>query len=218
MNLVADTRANRIIFLCINIFFVFVLALIDWKTGYEVQFFVFYFIPIFITAWFCGNSPSIMISTLSAIGWFAADIESGHEYLNFALLYWNTLIRLISFLIVGVAISKIKSLLDKERKITSELQKTISEVKTLRGLIPICCSCKKIRNDKGYWQQMESYISTHTDALFSHGYCSECAKKAFKESGIELGDGEIAEIENESLSKLKMASPATNKNSEDRRQ
>jgi len=218
MNSIANTRTNRIILLCISIFSVFLLGIVDWKTGYEIQFFVFYFIPIITTAWFCGTSPSIMISILCAAVWFLADIKSGHEYPNPTLLYWNTLIRLVSFLLVGIAISKNKFLLDEERKIRAELQKTISEVKTLRGLIPICCICKKIRNDKGYWQQMESYISTHTNALFSHGYCSECAKKAFKESGIELEEGEFAEIENGSLSKSRMASPATKKDSEDRRQ
>ena len=56
-----------------------------------------------------------------------------------------------------------------------------SEVNSLRGLLPICAYCKKIRNDKNYWEQIEVYISSHTDALFSHGICPECITKHFPE-------------------------------------
>jgi PAS domain S-box-containing protein len=63
--------------------------------------------------------------------------------------------------------------LEKNNK---ELQKAISEVKQLSGLLPICSYCKKIRDDKGYWNQIESYIHEHSEAKFSHGICQECAK------------------------------------------
>jgi PAS domain S-box-containing protein len=56
-----------------------------------------------------------------------------------------------------------------------------SEVKTLRGILPICASCKKIRDDKGYWQQVEVYVRDHTHADFSHSYCPECAEKVIRE-------------------------------------
>ncbi len=56
----------------------------------------------------------------------------------------------------------------------NELQNALDNIKTLRGLLPICAKCKKIRDDKGYWKQIEGYIETHTDALFSHGICPEC--------------------------------------------
>lgn len=57
----------------------------------------------------------------------------------------------------------------------------ITEINTLRGIIPICIFCKKIRNDKGYWQAVESYVSQHTEAKFSHGICSECRKVHYPE-------------------------------------
>jgi hypothetical protein len=56
-----------------------------------------------------------------------------------------------------------------------------AEVKTLRGLLPICASCKKIRDDEGYWNQIESYIGQHSEAQFSHSICPECAKKLYPE-------------------------------------
>ncbi|MBD3166493.1 hypothetical protein GF324_07835 [bacterium] len=61
----------------------------------------------------------------------------------------------------------------------AELQEALSEVKTLRGFLPICASCKKIRDDEGYWQQLEHYISRHSEARFSHGICPDCAHELY---------------------------------------
>lgn len=66
---------------------------------------------------------------------------------------------------------------DKEQgALISKLQEALAEIKTLKGFIPICASCKKIRDDEGYWDQVEAYISKHTDAVFTHGICPDCAK------------------------------------------
>jgi CheY-like chemotaxis protein len=62
-----------------------------------------------------------------------------------------------------------------------ELQEALIKVKTLSGLLPICASCKKIRDDQGYWQQVEVYIREHSDAEFSHGLCPDCARKLYPE-------------------------------------
>ncbi len=59
------------------------------------------------------------------------------------------------------------------------LEMALSEVKMLSGLLPICASCKKIRDDKGYWNQIESYIQKHSDAEFSHGMCPDCTDKLY---------------------------------------
>lgn len=63
-----------------------------------------------------------------------------------------------------------------------ELREALSKVKTLSGLLPICASCKKIRDDQGYWNQLELYIGDHTDAAFTHSICPECAQKALAET------------------------------------
>jgi phosphoserine phosphatase RsbU/P len=60
-----------------------------------------------------------------------------------------------------------------------DLEQALREVKVLRGFIPICASCKKIRDDKGYWQQIETYIQERSEALFSHGICKDCMKKLY---------------------------------------
>jgi CHASE3 domain sensor protein len=65
----------------------------------------------------------------------------------------------------------------KQRELIQELQTALAEVKTLSGLIPICGWCKKVRSDEGFWQSVETYVGTHTDATFTHGMCPNCAKQ-----------------------------------------
>ena len=69
----------------------------------------------------------------------------------------------------------------EREKLIRELQEALTNVKTLSGLLPICSACKKIRNDKGYWEHIEEYIAKHSGADFSHGICPECAKKMYPE-------------------------------------
>lgn len=71
--------------------------------------------------------------------------------------------------------------LERERLI-SELQDALAKVKVLSGFLPICAYCKKIRNDEGYWTQLEAYISAHSETVFSHGCCPDCAKKVLAEA------------------------------------
>jgi PleD family two-component response regulator len=78
------------------------------------------------------------------------------------------------------------SLRDLQKKLQdkiTQLQKAMDEIKILRGIIPICIYCKKIRNDEGCWEQMEQYIRNRSEAEFSHGICQECAKKVL--NGID---------------------------------
>ncbi len=75
---------------------------------------------------------------------------------------------------------------DEKEKLIAELRQALSEVKQLGGLLPICAHCKKIRDDQGYWQRLETYIHTHTDANFSHGICPDCIKEIYP--GLDLDD------------------------------
>jgi PAS domain S-box-containing protein len=68
---------------------------------------------------------------------------------------------------------------EERRRLTYDLQDALTKIKRLRGLLPICASCKKIRDDKGYWNQLETYIQEHSEAEFSHGFCPECMKKLY---------------------------------------
>ncbi len=71
---------------------------------------------------------------------------------------------------------------EEKEQLIEQLQRALAEVKRLSGLLPICASCKKIRDDKGYWNQIEAYIQEHSEAHFTHGLCPECAHNLYPEA------------------------------------
>lgn len=79
---------------------------------------------------------------------------------------------------IEMALYKAKMEKDREKMIR-DLEKALAEIKTLRGLIPICSQCKKIRDDTGYWNILEGYIETHSSAQFSHSMCPECSDQLY---------------------------------------
>jgi AmiR/NasT family two-component response regulator len=81
---------------------------------------------------------------------------------------------------IVIAMARFRDLMEL-RRLNAELQEALDKVKTLSGLLPICAACKKIRNDGGYWQQVEEYIHEHSNADFTHGICPECARKLYPE-------------------------------------
>jgi hypothetical protein len=84
----------------------------------------------------------------------------------------------------------------EREKLIAELQRTLAEVKTLSGLIPICAWCKSVRNDQGYWQTVEQYVRSHSDASFSHSICPDCREKFKDEIAKGLQPGEPAPTQN----------------------
>ena len=105
------------------------------------------------------------------------------------ILFWEALAQGIGIALMriqdGTARKKAEEDLQQKalelEKANKDLQNALDNVKTMRGLLPICALCKKIRDDKGYWRQIESYVRDHSDAEFSHGYCEECADKLLAE-------------------------------------
>lgn len=89
-----------------------------------------------------------------------------------------------SFSVVHDITERMKAEEDRDRLI-SELKQAATEIKTLRGIIPVCAGCKKIRDDEGGWNQMEEYVSKHSHATFSHGFCPDCLAKQYHSAGLE---------------------------------
>lgn len=78
-----------------------------------------------------------------------------------------------------IDITRRKEIEAEREQLVTKLQEALEKIKTLKGIIPICASCKKIRDDKGYWNQLESYIEEHSEANFSHGICPDCVQKLY---------------------------------------
>ncbi len=100
---------------------------------------------------------------------------------HFYETYWFYILMILLFCGVAFGIYRLRvwQLLAKEKELNVRIQEALANIKTLGGLIPICSNCKKIRDDKGYWEQLEGYIQSHSEAQFSHGICPDCAAKLY---------------------------------------
>ena len=108
-----------------------VLILIGWLdniTGYEFGFFIFYFIPVAIAAWYCGPKDGICIAIASAVCWYLSDRFTHHPYSNAYFVYWEMFMRLISFLTTSMTLSKIRKLVLNEEQIIAELTETRNQL------------------------------------------------------------------------------------------
>jgi DNA-binding NarL/FixJ family response regulator len=92
----------------------------------------------------------------------------------------------------------------EREKLIHELQQALAEVKKLGGLLPICAHCKKIRDDQGYWHRVESYISSHSEATFTHSLCNDCARALYP----EVASGVIDALEKRTRQKAEADKPA----------
>ena len=95
-----------------------------------------------------------------------------------SMLPWGLAFMILNAFL-GLFWGKIRQANAEKSKVIAQLQEALAKVKTLSGFLPICASCKKIRDDQGYWNQIEAFLSEHSEAEFSHGICPECAGKMY---------------------------------------
>jgi PleD family two-component response regulator len=118
--------------------------------------------------------PIIVMTGLNDETFAVEAVRKGaQDYLVKGQVDPNMLIRAMRY-----AIERKKLEIERE-KLIKQLQEALEKIKTLKGLLPICSFCKKIRDDKGYWNQIEVYVREHSDADFSHSICPDCAKKYY---------------------------------------
>jgi len=84
--------------------------------------------------------------------------------------------------------SKLAVLAEEQKRLIADLQHALGSIRTLKGMLPICSSCKKIRDDEGYWNQIEAYVSEHSEAEFTHGICPDCLRKLYPDVEQEAGE------------------------------
>lgn len=124
--------------------------------------------------------PIIMVTAKSDLSNLQAAFAAGaNDYITKPVNSVELLARASSALALKKEMDCRKVREEELRRSNDALQKALRDVKVLRGLIPICASCKKIRNDGGFWQQLEEYIGEHSEAEFSHGICQPCVKKLY---------------------------------------
>ena len=153
------------------------ITLADYKTGYDLGFFVFYYIPVGLAAWVLGLQVGLFFAAASALSWYCVDLVTAPPYSLHTFGYWNGGIRFVAFAIIVFTICKIHDLLARQRTLNDELSVALANVKELKGLIPVCSCCRRMRDDSGYWSELGEYLRRHTDAEVSFGFCPDCAAK-----------------------------------------
>jgi len=142
--------------------------------------FIFFFLErteSVISAILFYGCATILLMFPAWLNTFPYDVSVGSRYLN-ALFF-------IVIIAYGLESSRhrsarlLKQSYDELKSHKEKLEQALSEVKTLSGLLPICANCKKVRDDKGYWNQIESYVREHSEAEFSHGICPSCARELY---------------------------------------
>ena len=166
-------------YLICGLLMVFILFL-DLSLPLGVAMGIIYIVVVLISLWSPQNKFTMLVAIACSVFTIGAFF-----YKPVVTEMWKAIFnRSISVFAIWVTAS-----LGLQRKITEqkreqalrEREKALADVRILRGLLPICASCKKIRDNQGYWVQIEGYIRDHSEAEFSHGMCQECAKKLYPE-------------------------------------
>lgn len=154
----------------------------DYETGPFLGFDLFYLAPIILATWYHGRRAGAVFALLGSVIWTAVQISSGHPAVHWLLWTWNTAMRMAMSGFIVWLLARVRDHMAEQRRLIAELERASAEISQLGGLLPICAWCKKIRTDEGYWQQIEQFISEHTDATFTHGICPDCARELMESS------------------------------------
>ncbi len=151
----------------VNVFAISVLLVIGWLdyiTGYEFGFFIFYFIPVSIAAWSNGERAGLAIACMSAACWFLSDRLSNHPYSKAYFIYWEMFMRWVSFLTTAITIARIRKMLQREARLNGELRRALSEVDELKARVRCSESCDRFRHYFGE-QNRPEYGSENEPAV-----------------------------------------------------
>ena len=147
---------------------------IDYLVGPSTQFPVLYVIPVSVAAWYSGRWPALVLAVIVPV-----------VHIIFLLAFWaepGDVLTLIAATMLRGAIIVFMALWFAR---LSEHERSLHRyVLKLEGLLPICAFCKSIRNEAGEWEPLEAFISTRSDAQFSHCFCANCLKKQYPKSNV----------------------------------
>ena len=137
--------------------------------------------PAYLLFIVAGSVFLCEVFVMALLGYLPPLESSGRALLDGALLSLIVFPVLYFFLFrpLRLQIDRCRRAEAEKDVLIRELRAALAEVDTLQGIIPICASCKKIRDDEGFWHQVEAYVSAHSKALFTHGICPECMKRLY---------------------------------------
>jgi hypothetical protein len=147
-----------------------IVLVIDYITGKPIQFPIAYALPVGMAAWREQKATAYVIAILMPLARVGFHFP-WHETQSLSVAVLNAPISILALILYAY-------LVDRIAWQTRALEK---KVRVLEGILPVCASCKRIQNEKGEYEQIEKYVTEHSEASFSHGLCPECAKKLYPE-------------------------------------
>jgi len=150
------------------------LGCLDYATGYEMSFFVFYSVPVGVAAWWMGRWPAIGLALGATVTWLMADYFSGAKYSAPFFYYWNSTIHFIAFMINAVTIAKIKSDLDHRNVLAAELESIRKALRDVSALLPDCPACGKPRDEAGGNGEAEFTALAREHPELADVLCADC--------------------------------------------
>ena len=142
------------------------MLIVEYLAGPAFRLFILYAVPVAFVAWRIGFFGGMFFAIVLTVVRFSYNMFWDLPY-NLSDAIINALVRTLTLIVLAYLISYIN--------------KQQAKIKVLQGLLPVCCYCKKIRNADNSWEAIESYITKHSQALFTHTYCSDCMKEHFPE-------------------------------------
>ena len=163
----------------ISIAFIFAIGCLDYASGFKFSLFPLYLIPIAVISWNENRAITFLSSVLASAIIAVKDTHNALAYNMGAYFYWDILIKVIVILLMSYTFSKIRSLMIEKDVLNAKLSQSLAEIQELREMIPICAWCHSVRNDKGFYEKIETYLSKLTGSTLTHGICPACIEKYY---------------------------------------
>jgi hypothetical protein len=175
----ASQRGSRAAFIFAGCLLLLLLVgWVDYITGYELGFFVFYSVPIGLAAWYLGRWPGIWVALGATIAWWLADAFAGAKYSSRFSFWWNSTVHFSAFVINAVTIAKIRLDLRQRDELAAKLEAARQTLRTVAKVLPSCPICGKVHPQTGRNGPAELRDLARGNTDLSSALCGECAQPA----------------------------------------
>jgi hypothetical protein len=175
MNVKYDSRLG----IPVSIAFIFAIGYLDYISGFKFSLFPLYLIPIAVISWNENITITILATAIASTIITIKDVHTALELNSGIYFYWDMFVKVCMLLLISYTFWKIRSLMIEKDRLNIELNRSLTEIQELREMIPICAWCHSVRNDKGFYEKIETYLSKVTGSKLTHGICPTCTAKYY---------------------------------------
>jgi hypothetical protein len=160
---------------------------IDYLTGYQFLFFVFYFIPVALCGWYLGRRSVLCMAILTGVSWCYVDILSHHHYPSEIFRYCNSFICFLAFAIIGLLLQRLRQSLSEQLKVRRELETALEEIKRstletrkLQTHLQVVCAWTKRVNIEGKWIALDEFLTDKLNAKVTYGVSPDAMREVLE--------------------------------------